>query len=64
VANLDETIAANAGGPAEASGDNIRFRQHPLVDQIAADKYLAAKSGAADFRKAFCRIKIVPPGCE
>ena len=60
--DLDSTILENAQGPESASGDGISVKQHNLRDQIEADKYLAGKRATADPRKAFCRIKIVPPG--
>ena len=41
--DLDSAIEENASGPRKASGDSGSIEQHPLADQIAADKYLAAK---------------------
>jgi hypothetical protein len=41
--SLDNTISENASGPAKASGDGTSMEQHPLPDQIAADKYLSGK---------------------
>ncbi len=61
--DLAESIADSAQGPAEGSEGTVRFREHPLADQIAADKYLSGKAAAqADPRKGFTRVKIVPPG--
>jgi len=40
VADLEDTILENAQGPAEARGDAVSVKQHPLPDQIEADKYL------------------------
>ena len=60
--DIEIAIAANAIGPKQATVDGVTVQQHPLVDQIAADKHLAGKRAAADPRKAFCRVKIVPPG--
>jgi len=37
-------------------------KQHPLPDQIAADKYLAGKDARRNLARAFTRVKIVPPG--
>jgi hypothetical protein len=62
VADLEDTIRENAQGPAEARGDAVSVKQHPLADQIEADKYLAGKRAAADPAKALVRVKIVPPG--
>jgi hypothetical protein len=62
--DLSETIATAAQKPAEARGDSSSFRQHSLPDQIAADKYLAAKAGSKKkgFGLRFARIQ--PPGAE
>ena len=63
MAELEDSIQTNAEGPKSASADGVSVQQHSLADQIAADKYLAAKTAAhADPRKAFTRVKIVPPG--
>ena len=40
--DMDNTIRENASGPAKASVDGTSMEQHPLPDQIAADKYLAS----------------------
>ena len=61
--DLKDTIQQNAQGPRQASVDGVSVQQHSLPDQIAADKYLAAKKAAAtNPAKAFTRVKIVPPG--
>jgi hypothetical protein len=61
--NLEDTIRQNAQGPRPAGVDGVSTQQHSLPDQIAADKYLAAKRAAAtNPAKAFTRVKIVPPG--
>jgi hypothetical protein len=61
--DLKDTIQQNAQGPRQASVDGVSTQQHSLADQIAADKYLAAKRAAAiNPAKAFTRVKIVPPG--
>jgi hypothetical protein len=60
--DLKDAIQENAVGPALAEVDGVKTQQHPLPDQIAADKYLAAKEAQANPAKAFTRIKIVPPG--
>jgi hypothetical protein len=60
--DLKEVIKDNAAGPASAEVDGVKTQQHPLPDQIAADKYLAAKDAQANPAKAFTRVKIVPPG--
>jgi len=63
--DLTDTISDNAQGPAEARGDSGSMRQHSLADQIAADRYLAAKNALADSTKPTMGVRIVqlvPPG--
>ena len=61
--DLTDAIKQNAQGPKQASADGVTAQQHSLADQIAADKYLAAKDAAArNPAKGFTRVKIVPPG--
>ncbi|MCC7409969.1 MAG: hypothetical protein IT442_18020 [Phycisphaeraceae bacterium] len=60
--DLNDTIQQNAQGPRQASADGVNVQQHSLADQIAADKYLAAKRARLSPVKAFTRVKIVPPG--
>lgn len=61
--DLKDAIKKNAEGPKQASADGVTAQQHSLPDQIAADKYLAAKDAAArNPAKGFTRVKIVPPG--
>jgi hypothetical protein len=38
------------------------MQQHPLPDQIAADKYLASKGAMARKGLGLTRVKIIPPG--
>jgi hypothetical protein len=62
--NLDDAIAQNASGPAKASGDGHAVEQHKLVDQIEADKYLAAKEAAKRPRRGLRFNKLIPPGAD
>lgn len=52
--DLEDQIRENAAGPKAATGDMGSVTEHSLQDQIAADKYLAAKkaknSGALGIR--------------
>jgi hypothetical protein len=59
---LDDTIRDNAAGPAKVSGDAGSVEQHDLPDQIAADRYLAAKDAANKKRRGLRFNKICPPG--
>lgn len=61
--DLKDAIKKNAEGPKQAIADGVTAQQHSLADQIAADKYLAAKDAAArNPAKGFTRVKVVPPG--
>ncbi len=60
--DLEQTIRDSASGPAKASNETGSVEQHPLRDQIEADRYLASKEAAANPRKALRFTKISPPG--
>jgi hypothetical protein len=62
--DLSDTIRENAQGPAKAAGDSGSMEQHPLADQIAADKYLAAKDAVKSKNRGLKFNKFVPPGAE
>ena len=61
---LHDAIEENAKGPAKASGDAGSVEQHPLPDQIEADRYLAAKKAAKQPTRGLRFSKIVPPGAD
>ena len=60
--NLDTQIRDNAAGPKKATGDSGSVEQHPLNDQIAADRYLASKQAARSRGLGIRMSKLVPPG--
>ena len=60
--NLENSIAENAASPKKASGDGVSVEQHPLADQIEADRYLAAKNAMKSGDKGLRFNKLVPPG--
>ena len=60
--DLNGTISQNAQGPESAEVDGIRVKQHPLSDQVEADKHLGNKAAGKNPAKALTRMKIVPPG--
>lgn len=60
--NLADTIEDNATGPKKASGDTGSVEQHPLADQIEADKYLASKKAAQAKGLGIKLTKISPGG--
>jgi hypothetical protein len=62
--HLDDKIRENAEGPAKASGDAGSVEQHPLPDQIEADRYLASKEAAKQPRRGLRFNKLVPPGAD
>ena len=60
--DLDVTIEQNAKGPAKVSGDSGSVEQHPLPDQIAADRYLASKDASKRPDRGLRMSRIAPPG--
>ena len=60
--NLDTQIRDNAAGPKRATGDSGSVEQHPLNDQIAADRYLSSKQAARSKGLGIRLAKLVPPG--
>jgi hypothetical protein len=59
---LDNSIQQNASGPAKASSDGTSMEQHPLPDQIAADKYLESKKASRAKGLGIRLVKLSPPG--
>ena len=62
--DLDDVIQENAQGPARASGDSGSLEQHPLKDQVEADRYLQSKKASRKKSLGLRISKIVPPGAE
>jgi hypothetical protein len=62
--NLEDTIRENAAGPKRAKGDSAEMEQHPLPDQIAADRYLASKNATKKKGLGATFKKLVPPGTD
>ncbi len=60
--DLDQAIRDNAAGPAKAAGDSGSVEQHPLKDQIEADRYLASKDAARKPGLGIKFAKIAPSG--
>jgi hypothetical protein len=58
----DNAIRDNAAGPRQVSADGVSVEQHPLADQIAADRYLAGKKAMSSPTFGLRVAKIVPPG--
>jgi hypothetical protein len=62
--SLADAIRDNADAPAKASGDSGSMEQHPLPDQIAADRYLESKKAARGKGLGIGLKKLVPPGTD
>lgn len=62
--DLETTIRENAEGPAKSSGDSGSMEQHPLPDQVAADRYLESKKAARAKGLGIRLKKLVPPGTD
>jgi hypothetical protein len=62
--DVDQSIRENAQGPAKASGDAGSVEQHPLPDQIEADRYLASKTAANSKSRGLRFTKLAPPGAQ
>lgn len=60
--DLEKTIRENAAGPKKAKGDAAEMEQHPLKDQLEADKYLASKAALKSKKLGLKFAKLVPPG--
>ena len=60
--NDAEALREAARQPAKASVDGQSVEQHPLKDQIEADRYLASKDAARKPGLGIKFAKIVPPG--
>lgn len=61
---LDKTIEKNAAGPKSASDEVGSVEQHPLTQQIAADRYLTSKRVMKSGRRGFRLTRVIPPGAE
>lgn len=62
--DLDDAIRQNAAGPSKAAGDAGSVEQHPLTDQIEADRYLESKQASRSKSRGLVINKLVPPGAD
>ncbi len=60
--DLSDTMRDSASQPKRASGDSGSVEQHPLKDQIAADKYLESKKASRSKGLGIKLVKISPGG--
>ncbi len=58
---IEDAIRENAAGPKRAQGDSGSVEQHPLTEQIEADRCLSSKE-AAKKGLGVRMTKVVPPG--
>lgn len=61
---IEDNLRQNAAGPKRAKGDSAEMEQHPLPDQIAADRYLASKNATKKKGLGVSFKKLVPPGTD
>lgn len=59
--DIETAITENATGPKRAQGDSGSMEQHPLPDQIAADRYLKSKRASAQ-GLGVRFVKLIPQG--
>ncbi|OQA04265.1 MAG: hypothetical protein BWY69_00049 [Planctomycetes bacterium ADurb.Bin401] len=62
--DLNNSILENSQQPAKVSSDGLSVEQHPLADQIAADKYLASKTAIQKKGLGIKFSKLSPSGAE
>jgi len=62
--NLEQAIRDNAQGPARAQGDSGSVQQHPLPDQIDADRYLCSKKAVKSKGLGLRITRLIPSGAE
>jgi len=62
--NLEQAIADNAAGPANASVDGQSVEQHAIRDQIEADRYLESKRATRRRGLGIRLFKIVAGGAS
>lgn len=62
--DLVDTIHENAQGPAEVTGDSGSMKQHPLRDQIEADRYLTSREASRSRKRGLNLAKLSPPGAS
>ncbi|GJQ27316.1 MAG: hypothetical protein HBSAPP02_23480 [Phycisphaerae bacterium] len=58
---ITDAIRENAAGPKRAQGDAGSVEQHPLAEQIEADRYLSSKE-AAKKGLGVRMTRVSPPG--
>ena len=63
MSDLSDQIEVNAAGPKKVQIGASSVEQHPLKDQIEADRYVRGSNAAANRYTMGLRLgKVVPPG--
>ena len=62
--DIADTLRENAQGPAEVTGDSGSMKQHPLRDQIEADRYLRSHDASRSKKRGLNLAKLSPPGAS
>jgi hypothetical protein len=62
VPSIADAIRDNAAGLKKASNDAGSVEQHPIADQIVADRYLASKQAVSRRNRGLRISRIVSPG--
>jgi hypothetical protein len=62
--DLTQSIRDSATAPKRAKDDGGEMEQHPLPDQIAADRYLASKNATKRKGLGIGLKKLSPPGTD
>ena len=62
--DLKDSIEKNAQEPRRASADGVEVEQHPLTEQIEADRYPASREARSKPHKALRLAKLSPPGAD
>jgi hypothetical protein len=60
--SLADNIRENAAGPKKAQGDGISVEQHPIADQIAAEKFLQSQQAVTTRTRGLRFGRFAPPG--
>lgn len=62
MSDISDAIAANAAGPKKVVSDGVSVEQHPIQDQIAADKYVEGQTAASRKHRGIRFTKLISPG--
>lgn len=60
--DITDTIVTNAVAPQFAQNDMGAMRQHPIQDQIAADRYGKSVNQVKSTSRGFLLTQLRPPG--